>query len=79
MLTNRAIYEETEEVKKLLATSKDLAALTAGCLKIQTLILKMLSSLRTNQVLMMKKMGVEPIEPQKRKEASEKEQPVSKK
>jgi len=66
MLTNKAIFEETEAANKVISESKD--KVNASILKMLTMILKVLSSIRTNQVLTMAKMGVQKIEPQRRKD-----------
>ena len=64
MLTNKAIFEETELVNKVISTCKDPVA--ASQLKMAVLTLKVLSSIRTNQVLIMEKMGVTKLQPKPR-------------
>jgi hypothetical protein len=51
------------EVKKLdeLATSTDNSVVTKGVLKAITLLVKLVRDIRTNQVAMMKKQGIELI------------------
>jgi hypothetical protein len=66
MLTNKAIFEETEVAEKLISTAKD--PVQGAILKMLILMLKMLSSIRTNQVLIMEKQGVAKLEPQKKKD-----------
>ena len=63
MLTNKAIFEETEAINKIIATEKNPS--TAAMLKIGTLVIKMLSSMRTNQVLIMEKLGVTKLQPKR--------------
>ena len=70
MLTNKAIFEETELADNLVTTAKD--PVQGAILKILILILKMMSSIRTNQVLIMSKQGVAKIVPQSRKEDEKK-------
>jgi len=63
MLTNKAIFEETEAINKVIAAERN-PSIAAG-LKLGTLIIKMLSSMRTNQVLTMEKLGVTKLQPKK--------------
>ena len=69
MLTNKAIFEETQAIDKVIAAEKNPSM--AAALKLGTLIVKMLSSIRTNQVLLMEKQGVMKLQPKKRPEETE--------
>jgi len=69
MLTNKAIFEETELVNAVIKTCKD--PVDASKLKMLTMILKLLSSIRTNQVLTMQKLGVQKLEPQRNKKPTD--------
>ena len=71
MLTNKAIFEETEIADNLVLSAKD--PIQGAILKMLILILKMLSSIRTNQVLIMTKQGVAKIVPQSKKEDEKEE------
>jgi hypothetical protein len=65
MITNKALHSEIETIEKMVASSRlaDKSPTEVAYLKIGTLMLKLLLSIRTNQVLIMRKMGVQPIEP----------------
>ena len=65
MLTNKALHTEILAIETMIAENKyDIKyPMETAQLKIGTLVLKLLLSIRTNQVLVMKKMGVQPIEP----------------
>jgi hypothetical protein len=74
MLTNTAIFKELENVDMIIEKT-DLERkqpVEFAKIKILSLILKLLSSMRTNQTLVMDKMGVKKIEPL-RKEETKKE------
>jgi hypothetical protein len=74
MLTNTAIFKELENVDMIMEKT-DLERkqpIEFAKIKILSLILKLLSSMRTNQTLIMDKMGVKKIEPL-RKEETKKE------
>jgi hypothetical protein len=70
MLTNKAIFEETELANEVSKNAKD--PVQGSILKMLILLLKLLSSVRTNQVLIMEKMGVTKLDPQKHKEDEKK-------
>jgi hypothetical protein len=70
MLTNKAIFEETEVANEIVKNAKD--PVQGSILKMLILLLKLLSSVRTNQVLVMEKMGVAKLDPQKHKEDEKK-------
>lgn len=64
MLTNKAIHDEINKVDDYLATQDESADTLS--LKLMTLILKMLFSIRTNQVLTMEKLGVDKLRTNKK-------------
>ena len=66
MLTNKAIFEETQAIDEIIKNEKNPSV--AAALKLGTLIVKMLSSMRTNQVLTMEKLGVAKLQPKRRPE-----------
>jgi hypothetical protein len=67
MITNKDINEEITLIDDLVANGKIKDPYQVATLKLQSLILKLLTSVRTNQTLMMEKMGVKKIEPQIKK------------
>ena len=57
MLSNSHLYEELKKIDVAVKNEKD--SFKACVLKIGDLILKLMHNIRTNQVEMMKKMGIE--------------------
>ena len=72
MISNDDLYKEisaVEEATKGKVSEEDYKKMM---LKLSTLQLKLLHNLRTNSVLVMKKLGVQTIEPKRRNETEEK-------
>jgi len=67
MITNKDINEEILGIEKQIEAKVIKDAFQIATLKLQSLTLKMLMSMRTNQTLTMDKLGVKRIEPQVRK------------
>lgn len=61
MLTNKDLQDEIGKIEEVIKTSKN--AVDGSQLKIGVLVLKLLQSVRTNQVLGLRKLGVELIKP----------------
>jgi len=57
MLANAHLHEELKKVENVIKNEKD--SFKSCVLKIGDLMLKLLHNIRTNQVEMMKKMGIE--------------------
>lgn len=72
MITNKDINEEITNIDKQVENKVIKDPYQVATIKLQSLILKLLMSVRTNQTLMMDKMGVKRKEPVIRKEISEK-------
>jgi DNA-binding protein Fis len=72
MITNKDINEEITAIEDSVEAGKIKDVYQVAMIKLETLKLKMLMSMRTNQTSMMDKMGVKKIEPQIRREGQEK-------
>lgn len=68
MITNKDINEEIKVIDKLVTDKAIKDLYQVSTIKLQSLILKILMSIRTNQTLIMEKEGVRKIEPSKRQE-----------
>lgn len=68
MITNHDINEEITKVDEQVASKIIKDPYQIANLKFLSLIIKLVMSIRTNQTLIMGKMGVKKIEPQLRKE-----------
>ena len=66
MITNKDINEEISDIDKQVKDKIIKDPYQTSTLKLQSLILKILMSIRTNQTLIMEKEGVKKIEPSKR-------------
>ena len=73
MITNKDINEEITSIDKLVEDKAIKDAFQVASIKLLSLILKLLMSMRTNQTLMMDKAGVKKIAPIKRDATSTKE------
>ena len=72
MLTSKDLHEEIKNIEDVANRIEDVYEKTS--LKVSTLILKLLQSIRTNQVLLLKKMDIELVKPAKSKETEKVEQ-----
>lgn len=61
MLANKDLHDEITKIDEVAAKTKD--EYQKSMLKGTTLLLKLLHSIRSNQVLLLKKQGVELIKP----------------
>ncbi len=68
MLSNTHLHEELEKIMDIMTNDKDLNSYQRTILIIGTLTLKLIHNIRTNQTMMMEKMGVEKIKPRSRDE-----------
>lgn len=66
MITNKDMNEEITAIDKLVDEKVIKDAYQVSSIKLLSLILKLLMSMRTNQTLTMDKLGVKKIEPLKR-------------
>ena len=66
MITNKDINEEISDIDKQVKDKIIKDPYQVSIIKLQSLILKILMSIRTNQTLIMDKEGVKKIEPSKR-------------
>ena len=66
MITNKDINEEISDIDKQVKDKIIKDPYQVSTIKLQSLILKILMSIRTNQTLIMEKEGVKKIEPSKR-------------
>jgi len=73
MITNKDINEEITGIDKLVEDKAIKDAYQVASIKLLSLILKLLMSMRTNQTLTMDKLGVKKIAPVKRDNVESKE------
>jgi hypothetical protein len=73
MITNKDMNEEITAIDKLVDEKVIKDAYQVSSIKLLSLILKLLMSMRTNQTLTMDKLGVKKIEPLKRTDGEIKE------
>jgi len=66
MITNKDINEEIKDIDNQVKDKIIKDPYQVSTIKLQSLILKILMSIRTNQTLIMDKEGVKKIEPSKR-------------
>lgn len=71
MITNKDINEEIVSIDKQVEEKVIKDAYQIASLKLLSLLLKLVMSMRTNQTLTMDKMGVKKIEPLKREHIEE--------
>jgi len=69
MITNKDINEEITSIDKLVEDKVIKDAFQVASVKLLSLMLKLLMSMRTNQTLTMDKLGVKKIAPLKRDNA----------
>jgi hypothetical protein len=74
MITNKDINEEITSIDKLVEDKVIKDAYQVASIKLASLTLKLLMSMRTNQTLTMDKLGVKKIAPVKRDNVEVKEQ-----
>lgn len=68
MLTGKDLNKEIKTLELTVEKGSDEKGLLKALVKVGTLGLKMMQSMRTNQILMMKKAGIELVKPRVRKE-----------
>lgn len=66
MISTKDLYSEINILEEVVKTEKD--ELKKANLKASVLQIKLLHNIRTNMVLVMKKMGVEPVKPREKEE-----------
>lgn len=71
MLSNTHLHEELEKIIKVMTDDKDLNVYQKTMIMIGTLVLKLVHNIRTNQTMMMEKMGVEKIKPRTSRDESD--------